>query len=195
MPTSRTFLALSALALAALAPTRASATCGPTPYIQLELRLPDCEAAPAGVWPAELPLTFTYARGTTCCAGPQSCTTLWTSVSAEQLALDTIQLREALAAPLTRGDQPRGVAATGQMCGELALMTITGGPLPAATYSLNGAAVEVKRGAIDAGSLKHYETLAAFGAKPSHPPLPKPKRDQPMGADGSLDAPRRWWVW
>lgn len=184
--------------LAVGAPAAAWATCMRRPA-QLELVYPDCQPAPPRQWPAELPLTFTYAEETTCCAGPSSCSSTYAPTSPQALSSADGQgmtLAPLLAQAPSRGDGARVVQAAGIMCGEgRPLYEVTGGPLAPGSYALWGAnEVEIKRGLVDGATLKHYETLSAFGAAPAHKPQPRPRRDAPMGADGAVAGPRRWWV-
>jgi hypothetical protein len=180
------------------APVSAWATCVALPA-QLALVYPDCQAAPAGQWPAELPLTFTYAAETTCCAGPDSCSSRYSPASPQVLSGADGQgmtLAPLLAQAPSRGDGARTIREAGIMCGEgRALYEVAGGPLVPGSYALWGAnEVEIKRGLLDGATVKHYETLSAFGAAPAHKPQPRPRRDAPMGADGAVAGPRRWWV-
>lgn len=176
------WLCVVVLWVAAVVPVRAWATCSPVPP-RMTLVLPSCGAAPAGkgpgdtVWPAELPLTFTYAGGTMCCAGSaESCSTKLVSVSPADLRFELLAVLEAP----TEDGTSRGLREAGITCGGVPLLELTGGPLKAGKIELSArgaGTVTVKRGALSSAAIKRERALLAAatpGATSEHEPPPEP---------------------
>jgi hypothetical protein len=186
---------LGALCLSAglMAPRASEANpCGPPEEATLRPVLPDCAAPPAGLWPAELPLMFMWSAARACCSPPDGgCKPGLVEGTMESLVSAAAVL---LSAAPTQGAAPRAIVQTGLVCGGARVWAISGGPLVPGRYAVGGAEVEVRAGALDAATLKHYETLDAFSSSSGVKAEPKPARDALMKADGTTRPARRWWL-